>query len=251
MNVKGRSTTVLHSVVKERFLLFLFLLVTLWVYAQSPSRSGAATPAALEKRSEYQAAYQLFLRGRQAEIAGKEAEAAKAFTASLQGAERLLASDPLNNDYISLQCWNLFRLERHDEVVAAAQKALRAAQDYRIVETLAESLYFLGRTEESLRYFSQYFQSAPENDERMSSAYYYVGECYVRLKKYEHADIAFSTATTLEKNMYYWWYRLGTVKEILSQYRRAYEAYARSLKISPRFQNALDGQARVKAKAGL
>jgi tetratricopeptide (TPR) repeat protein len=219
--------------------------------APVPALAQAPRPAAAAMEAAYQSASQLFWRGRQLQIAGKEAEAAKAFASSLQATEKLLASEPSNPDYVNLQCWNLFRLGRHGEVVAAAQKALKAAKDHRIIETLAESLYFLDRDEEALANFTQYFILAPENEERMSSAYYYVGECYMRLKKYEHADIAFSTATTMEKNMYYWWYRLGAVKEILSQYRRAYEAYGKALQISPKFQYALDGRARVKAKAGL
>ncbi len=229
-------------------------LALLWALAlplEASAQSSAPAAAAESLEAAYQSALQLFFRGRQLQVAGREAEAAKTFANSLQAIEKLLATQPSNLDYINLQCWNLFRLERHNDVVATAQKALRSAQDYRIIETLAESLYFLGRNEESLAYFTQYFQLASENDERMSSAYYYVGECYMRMKKYEHADIAFSTATIMEKNMYYWWYRLGAVKEILSQYRRAYEAYGRALQISPKFQYALDGRARVKAKAGL
>ena len=245
-------------------------LVLLWVLAlpfsvsaQNHAQAGAPLPALAQTtgpaprpapdtlETAYQSAYQLFLRGRQLQVAGRDAEAAKTFASSLQATEKLLAKEPSNLDYVSLQCWNLFRLNRHNDVVATAQKALRAAQDHRVIETLAESLYFLNRNEESLAYFIQYFRLAHEDDERMSSAYYYVGECYMRLKKYEHADIAFSTATAMEKNMYYWWYRLGAVKEILSQYRRAYDAYGRALQISPKFQYALDGRARVKAKAGL
>jgi len=51
--------------------------------------------------------------------------------------------------------------------------------------------------------------------------------------------------------MYYWWYRLGAAKEILGQYRRAYESYGKSLELNPNFQFAKDGRARVKAKTGL
>jgi len=85
----------------------------------------------------------------------------------------------------------------------------------------------------------------------MSSAYYYMGECYTRLKKYEHADIAFSTAVSMEKNMFYWWYRLGSVKEILNQYKRAYESYGKALALNAGYAPAKEGRLRVKAKAGL
>lgn len=223
-------------------------LLLLVLVAQTPAQAGArqaTTPPS------YQAAQALFQKGRQLQLAGKEPEAEKAFLSSLAMVEKLLAADASNSDLISLQCWDLFRLERHKEVVAVAQKALQTLKDYRIIETMAESLYFLNRDEEALRNFAKYIELAPPDDERLSSAYYYIGECYMRLKKYEHADIAFSTATSMEKGMYYWWYRLGYVKEVLGQYRKAYEAYGNSLALDAGFQYAKDGRSRVKAKAGL
>ncbi|HWP68634.1 MAG TPA: tetratricopeptide repeat protein, partial [Rectinemataceae bacterium] len=199
----------------------------------------------------YQVAFELYQRGRQLQMGGKEAEAGKAFVSSLAMVEKLIPADAANPDLISLQCWDLFRLGRHKDVAAIAQKALQTMKDYRIIETMAESLYFLGRSEEALKNFAKYFELAPPHDDRMSSAYYYVGECYARLKKYEHADIAFSTATSMEKGMYFWWYRLGGVKELLGQYKRAYGAYGTALELNPGFQAAKDGRGRVKAKAGL
>jgi len=218
--------------------------------APKPSATAQTAPA-VQPADAYQKAFQSYQYGRQLQMAGKEADASKAFTASLAAVEKLLAAEPGKADYLSLQCWNLFRLGRHKDVVAAAQKALRTVKDYRIIETLAESLYFLERNDEALKYFANYFELAPAKEERMSSAYYYVGECYMRLKKYEHADIAFSTATAMEKGMYYWWYRLGVAKENLGQYKRAYEMYGKALSLAPSFKYAKEGQARVKAKSGL
>ena len=206
-----------------------------------PSRQAQSADQALS----------LYTRGRQLQIQGKEAEAQKAFTSSLEAVQLILKAEPARRDIVYLLCWNLFRLGRHKDVVAAAEKALASGPDYRISETLAESLYFLGRTEEALAQFSLYVHEAPQGDERYSSAYYYIGECYMRLKKYEHADIAFSTATALEKGMYYWWYRLGSVQEILTQYKRAYASFGKALELNPGFKFAQEGRTRVKAKAGL
>ncbi len=210
-----------------------------------PGQTQAAQPAS------YQTAMQLFQRGRQLQLANKEAEAEKVFASSLSQTEKLLLAEPANSDYLALKAANLFRLKRYQDVVSLVQKNQDARQDYRVLETLAESLYFLGQNEEALKTFAHYVELAPPNDERMSSAYYYIGECYVRLKKYEHADIAFTTATAMEKQMYYWWYRLGYVKEMLGRYMKAYEAYGASLKLNPGFAPARDGQIRVKAKTGL
>ena len=118
--------------------------------------SGAATAKPAGSAASYAAASQLYQRGRQLQMAGKEAEAEKMFASSLGMVEKLLPSDSSNADLVSLQCWNLFRLERHKEVVAIAQKALGTIKDFRIMETMAESLYFLDRNEEALRYFAKY-----------------------------------------------------------------------------------------------
>jgi tetratricopeptide (TPR) repeat protein len=208
-------------------------------------------PDAAEPAGDFARANQLYTRGRQLQMSGKEGDAAKVFASSLALVEKLLVAEPNNYDYIYLKSWNLFRLGRHEDVVALASRSLQAVRDYRIMEVMAESLYFLGRNEEALVQFASYTELAPVNDERMSSAYYYVGECYIRLKKFEHADIALSTATMLEKNMFYWWYRLASVKEILGQYRRAYEIFGKALALNQGYRPAQDGRARVKAKAGM
>lgn len=200
----------------------------------------------------YSAALSMFWEGRRLEMAEtRQTESQQAFQRSLAMTERLLATDPANPDLLTLKTWNLFRLRRYVDTVVYAQSALNVRQDYRILETMAEALYFLGKNEEALSAFSRYFTLSPESDDRRSSAYYYVGEIYFRIKKYEHADIAFSTAVALEKNMYYWWYRLGIVKELLGQYRRAYEAFNASLALNSNFTPALDAKERVKAKSSL
>lgn len=219
--------------------------------APSGTAPGSATAVATGGAASFPSANQLYQRGRQLQLAGKEAEATKAFASSLALTQKLVAAEPGNLDYVSLHVWNLFRLGRHAEVVSLAQKTLVAARDYRIYETMGESLYFLDRNEDALEAFASYVELAPERDERMSSAYYFMGECLVRLKRYEHADIALSTATTMEKGMYYWWYRLGFVKELLGQYKKAYEAFGTSISLNAGFKPAQEARARVKAKAGL
>jgi len=206
----------------------------------------------LGAQDSYSAALSLFWDGRRLEMAEtRKAESQLAFQRSLAMTERLLSKEPSNPDLQTLKTWNLFRLHRYVDTVVYAQSVLNTRQDHRILETMAEALFFLNKNEEALSAFSRYFAIAPESDDRRSSAYYYVGEIYFRIKKYEHADIAFSTAVSMEKNMYYWWYRLGLVKEILGQYRRAYEAFNTSLSLKSNFKPALEARERVKAKSSL
>lgn len=222
---------------------YLILLVCGWI---------AIAILPLGAQDSYNAALSLFWDGRRLEMAEtRQAESQLAFQRSLAMTDRLLAADPSNPDLQTLKTWNLFRLHRYVDTVVYAQSVLNTRQDHRILETMAEALFFLNKNEEALSAFSRYFAIAPESDDRRSSAYYYVGEIYFKIKKYEHADIAFSTAVALEKNMYYWWYRLGLVKEILGQYRRAYEAFNTSLSLKSNFKPALEARERVKAKSSL
>ncbi|HOE98916.1 MAG TPA: hypothetical protein PLE76_06175 [Rectinema sp.] len=206
----------------------------------------------LGAQDSYSAALSLFWDGRRLEMAEtRKAESQLAFQRSLAMTERLLSKEPSNPDLQTLKTWNLFRLHRYVDTVVYAQSVLNTREDHRVLETMAEALFFLNKNEEALSAFGRYFTIAPENDDRRSSAFYYVGEIYFRIKKYEHADIAFSTAVSMEKNMYYWWYRLGLVKEILGQYRRAYEAFNTSLSLKSNFKPALEARERVKAKSSL
>ena len=206
----------------------------------------------LGAQDSYSAALSLFWDGRRLEMAEtRKAESQLAFQRYLAMTERLLSKEPSNPDLQTLKTWNLFRLHRYVDTVVYAQSVLNTREDHRVLETMAEALFFLNKNEEALSAFGRYFTIAPENDDRRSSAFYYVGEIYFRIKKYEHADIAFSTAVSMEKNMYYWWYRLGLVKEILGQYRRAYEAFNTSLSLKSNFKPALEARERVKAKSSL
>lgn len=85
----------------------------------------------------------------------------------------------------------------------------------------------------------------------MPTAYFYVGELYSRLKKFSHADIAYSYAVAKEPSMPRWWYRLGLACENLGEWRRAYDAYSKALALSPTLEDALAARDRVKTKAGL
>ena len=219
------------------------ILILMWI-------CGAVSLAVAE--DSYSAALSIFWDGRRLETSEtRQAESQLAFQRSLAMTERLLSTDQANADLQTLKAWDLFRLRRYIDTVVFAQNVLNARQDYRILETMAEALFFLGKNDEALSAFSRYFTLSPESDDRRSSAYYYVGEIYFRIKKYEHADIAFSAELALEKNMYYWYYRLGLVEEILGHYRRAYDAFNSSLALKSNFQPAIEAKARVKAKSSL
>jgi tetratricopeptide (TPR) repeat protein len=214
---------------------------------QMPAPAQAAPPAAVGKAD----ALLLYRQGRDFEAAGKQAEAQAKYTASVAVCEQELAADPRRMEAYVVKCWSLFRLNRHQEVIATGQAALKIQFDARAVEVMGESSYHLGQMDNALKYLQKYVDTAGENGDRVPTAYFYMGETYLRLKKYSHADIAYSTAVKREPNMPRWWFRLGGVCEQLQEWRRAYDAYSKALALNPAYQDAVAAQARVKPKAGL
>lgn len=154
-------------------------------------------------------------------------------------------------DLLTLKCWSLFRLGRHQDVLRVGAAALKIRKDFRIIETMGESSYHLGRNEEAIAQLSAYLEMAPAGDDRLSSAYFYLGETYLRMRYYQHADIAFSTAVHISPTMGRWWYRLGVTLEEMGQYKRAWDAYGKALGVNPNNVDAAAGRSRVKAKTGL
>jgi tetratricopeptide (TPR) repeat protein len=213
----------------------------------APASSAAAAPA--DQTASKADALLLYRQGRDLESAGKTAEAGNLYTQAISICDTELAGDPKRMDAYAVKCWCLFRLNRHQEVVDIGGTALKILFDARIAEVMGESYYYLGRNDLALKSFQKYLESGQYPD-RVSTAYFYIGETYLRMKKWSHADIAYTTAVRREPGMSRWWYRLGQVCENLGDWQRSADAYTRALSLSPGLQEATDGLARVKPKIG-
>jgi len=66
--------------------------------------------------------------------------------------------------------------------------------------------------------------------------------------KFNHADIAFSTALQYAPNNARWWARLGWVREKIARYLPALKAYEQAVNLNPNLQDALSGKTRMLAK---
>lgn len=209
-----------------------------------------AAPAAAQAPSK-QDALLLYRQGRDLESAGKQAEAQAKYGDSVAICDQELALDPRRIEAYVVKCWSLFRLGRHEDVIVAGQAALKIQFDARAAEVMGESYYHLGQMDNALKYLQRYVDAAGEGGDRVPTAYFYMGEAYLRLRKFAHADIAYSTAVKREPSMPRWWFRLGWACEQLQEWKRAYDAYAKALALNPAYQEAVDAQARVKPKAGL
>ena len=136
--------------------------------------------------------------------------------------------------------WSLISLRRWADAEKYAAKGIAIRRDPRLVEVLGEAEYFLGRNESALGNFQEYVASVAEGG-RVGTAYYYMGEIYLRLAKFGHADMALTTAVQFLPGSSRWWARLGWARERAKDYANAAIAYRKGLDIDPRLQDALDG----------
>jgi predicted Zn-dependent protease len=71
--------------------------------------------------------------------------------------------------------------------------------------------------------------------------YYYVGEIYIRLGRFRHADIALSTAVHYTPGNAAWWSRLAYARESAGDYQEAVTAYERALSLNAQIADARRG----------
>lgn len=156
-----------------------------------------------------------------------------------------IAADPSNIEAYVVLGWSLVALERYADAEVYARKAYdEVRKDPRVMETLGEASYFLGKNDQALRWFQSYITALPEGT-RVASSYQYMGEIYIRTSRWGHADIAFRTALQFEPSNARWWTRLGYAREMGGDLRYSLEAYDAALKINPGLTDAQLGRERV------
>jgi tetratricopeptide (TPR) repeat protein len=124
-----------------------------------------------------------------------------------------IAANPANLESHVVICWSLIRLGRYRDAMTYARGGWELSRyDVRIIEILGEINYYEGQNSEALRYFQEYINLAPEG-QRIDMVYYFVGEIYIRLGRFRHADIALSTAVHWVPGNAAWWIRLAYARE--------------------------------------
>lgn len=190
----------------------------------------------------------LYNQGRSLELAGKLQESTAKYLEAIAICDRELIQDPTRMDAYTVKCWSLFRLGRYKEVVDIGNAALKVKFDARVVEVMGEAYFHLGDDATALRYLQRYIDNIGEWGERVATAYFYMAESYLRLKKFDHADIAYAMAVHREPGMARWWFRYAGAVESLGDNQRAFDLYGRALKLNPGMTEAQQGQARTKAR---
>ena len=92
----------------------------------------------------------LYRNGRNMEQAGLMDNANSYYSQSVSVCKNELLLNDKNIESYVVMCWALFRLKRYDEVVANSVKALKInPNEYRIIENLGETYFYLDRYSES------------------------------------------------------------------------------------------------------
>ncbi|MDR3130454.1 MAG: hypothetical protein LBU18_02810 [Treponema sp.] len=143
-------------------------------------------------------------------------------------------------------CWSLIQLGRYEEASSYALSGRALSRyDIRLIEILGEVNYYLGRNAEALQCFQEYINLAPEGS-RIDSVYYFMGEIYIRLARFHHADIALSTAVHYMPGNAAWWVRLAYARENAGDLQEAVLAYEQALFLNSQLADARRGLERAK-----
>jgi len=150
------------------------------------------------------------------------------------------------NSYVVLG-WSLLRLSRYQEALQYARQAMAVSRyDNRIIAIAGEALYNLGQYLEALKHLEEYVAVSPTGNQ-IHEIYFFMGEIFIRLGEFNHADIALTAAVYHDPNSANWWSRLGYAREQAKDYKAALEAYNKSLQLNTGLGDALRGKQRVQA----
>jgi len=146
--------------------------------------------------------------------------------------------------------WSLMALHRYNDAIKEMKVALtRHGKHRKVIHILAEAYYNIGEYEEAETYLGDYIKIAPDG-EAIGEVYYYLGEIFLRLKEYQHADIAFTTAVYHEKTRSEWWTRLGYCRQQAKEYQYAILAYKEAIRLNPGDTSAIKGLKECEALLG-
>lgn len=157
-----------------------------------------------------------------------------------------IEEQPRNMDAYTVLGWSLLALGRYEDALEYGLNAMEISRfDARIIYIVGEAHRYLGNFEESLSYLEEYVAVDP-NGRQVHQVYYNMGEVFLELEEYNHADAALSTAVHFDDDRASWWSRLGVAREQAGDYEHAEEAYERALELDQDLDEASEGLERVR-----
>ena len=211
------------------------LLSTLQAQAQIPGGTGTQPLTAMQN----------YQQGRDLEALNRMNEANVYYNEAIRIClEEVSRNAATRETYVAI-AYTMQRQTRYDDVIIWGEQGLRLYPDeYRIVEIMGEAFFYLNDYARSLSFMQRYANAMPEG-ERVSVAYFFIGEIFRITQKYHHADIAYTTALRFESRLALWWYRLGSVREQIGDRSPAIDAYRQALRLNPDYSEARDGLTRL------
>ncbi|MBS7261530.1 MAG: tetratricopeptide repeat protein [Treponema sp.] len=171
------------------------------------------------------------------------------YAESVAVCEEELAENPNRIESYVVMCWALVKNKQYNQAEQRATEGLAISPyDLRLIEILGEAKYYLGKNNGAMEQFQKYVASAPESSARVGSAYYFMGEIYIKQGRYQHADIAFTAACKKDPLIDRWWVRLGYAREMAGNYDESHKAYEEALRLNPSNVDASTGRERVGKK---
>ena len=160
-----------------------------------------------------------------------------------------LLENPNRVDSYVVMCWALVKNKQYAEAEQRATEGLVVSPyDLRLIEVLGEAKYYLGKNSGAMEQFQRYVANASDNSARIGTAYYFMGEIFIKQARFQHADIALSSAVKKEPLIDKWWVRLGYAREQAGNYLESVNAYDEALRLNPSSIDASRGRERVSAK---
>ena len=211
------------------------LLSALQVQAQIPGGTGTQTSTAMQN----------YRRGRDLEAMNRMNEANVYYNEAIRIClDEVSRNTTTRETYVAIT-YAMQRQARYADVISWGEQGLRSYPDeYRITEIMGEAFFYLNDYSRSLSFMQRYANAMPEG-ERISVAYFFIGEIFRLTQKYHHADIAYTTALRIEPGLALWWYRLGSVREQIGDRSPAIEAYQQALRLNPNYGEARNGLTRL------
>ena len=157
-----------------------------------------------------------------------------------------IAENPRNLESHVVICWSLMALNRLEEARNFANAGRGISRyDVRLILILGEIAFFQGRNADARQYFQTFINLAPDGP-RKDRVYYLLGEVYIRMGRFRHADVAFTTAVHRVPGNAAWWARLAYARENAGDLTAAVAAYERAIALNPQLGDAQRGLERVR-----
>ncbi|OHD08401.1 MAG: hypothetical protein A2086_08665 [Spirochaetes bacterium GWD1_27_9] len=153
------------------------------------------------------------------------------------------------NIYV-IMAWDYRELKNFTAMESVSLEGLKIQPtDARILKNLAEAYHFQKKYSDAVVAFEKYIKyKFSWNDPYLPFAYYYIGVCYYYLRNYRKADIALATSNHYSPKNYNTIILFAEVKEILGEFKAAFNLFTQANQIQPNTQRALDGIGRTKDK---